>query len=89
LVKITTNDAAKKAHREKFMNGNRAENDNNPARVMHRIPRHGRANFSWKIEHYPRRLSVLLRAEAANVQELRPLRVLTIKLEPETEEMVG
>lgn len=65
------------------MSGNRPANDDHPAPAMYRGTRQGWANFSWKMEYHSRRFSAPAAPEAADVQELRPLRVLTIKLEGE------
>jgi len=64
------------------MNNNRPANDNQPT-AGSRGTRRRRANFYWKMDYHPRQLPTPARPEVADAQELRPLRVLTIRLEGE------
>jgi hypothetical protein len=64
------------------MNSKRPANDNQSPATS-RGARRRRANFYWKMDYYPRQLPAPVLPEAANTQEHRPLRVLTIRLEGE------
>jgi hypothetical protein len=65
------------------MSGMNPANDNQPELKMIKDVRRRKSNFSWKMEHRSAQLATPARPGMAEVRELRPLRVLMIKLEDE------
>lgn len=65
------------------MPGMKPANDNQPALKMVKDVRRRKSTFSWKMELQSTQLAIPARPGMAEVRQLRPLRVLMIKLEDE------